>query len=175
MQRVLGAQEFTSRLKNKIVAKDVAPLPKYNYVSISKTANQSTLGECCAGPIGNFVINLTTIGITGSVCVQDIPGGCPGSETLPQLEEPTIFLTFQTINSEEEYIPSVLLFTSDVYDFTGTIVYINGVSVPTVVSTEVPYGVAALGPFPANSTISFVFPTPLTSISLIAFLPYTVS
>jgi hypothetical protein len=175
MQRVLGAQEFTSRLKNKIVSKAVSPLPKYNYVSISRTANQSTIGECCGGSIADAVVDLKTIGLFGSVCVEGIPGGCPGLEGLPQLEEPVLSLTFELVDGENDFVPSVLLFTLDPYDFTGTIVYVNGVVIPSVVSTEIPYGVAGLGPFPANSIITFVFPSPLTSIAALAFLPYTPS
>jgi hypothetical protein len=174
MRRVLGAQEFTSRLKNKIVAKQVAPAPKYNYVSISKTANHATLGECCSGQLSNMlVVDLAGVGDEAGVCVC-IPGvGCPGPETLPSLSGPTQTLTIQFTGGTVPFLPWIIIYSlSDegFYDFTGTIATVNGT--PVVPSLEGGGAFGLEGPFPSNSTVTYSFPTPFTNLIAVCFVPF---
>ena len=176
MQRVLGAQEYTSRLKNKIVAKEVAPQPltrRYNYIPISRAANRATIGECCGGTLTNgLLVDLSGIGEELGICVCNTPEiGCPGPYTLPPLPGPTQTLTLQFTNAIVPDLPVIALFsfTGGNYDFRGTIVTVNGT--PVVPSFNGPGSIVLDGPFPPNSTVTYSFPTPLTVLDAVCFVP----
>lgn len=183
--RVLGAQEYTSQLKNRVVARDVAPQPatrRYNYVPISAQANRanqvvkliSVPEKSCAGgwtdasdccKCSDSVDIVVDPQGNPCECSQfEINQGCPGLPLLYPFNCPKRVVTVRfNPDSFAGTATSALVVSGQPYvDFTGTTATIDGAPAS---AGPVPWGgeggiggMVLTGEFTTSSVITFVFP-----------------
>jgi hypothetical protein len=192
MSRVLGAQEYTSQLKNRAANKGIpqAADQKSNTVSTSIRANRANQvvkvisdptkscsggwvdkSDCCNGTC-NPVAEITFLEVLGCQCsALAVSIGCPGPVTLFPFDCPktTVRITFgpDALISPQT---SAFILVNPSIDLSGMTAEADGS--PMVVSPGELGGDATIsGAYDNGSTIVLTFPTPITELS--AFCPGT--
>jgi len=185
MSRTLGAQEYTSRLKNRVVSKSVpqAADQKSNNVVTSIRANRATQvvkevsdptkscsggwtdkSDCCG--CSSSVAEIT-IGVPAENCQCSAYGvtlNCPGPVTLFPFDCPktTVRITISSNESPGPATGAFILVTPQL-DLTGMTATADGF--PMEVNILGLGGVSIAGEFDTNSTIVLTFPYAISELS----------
>lgn len=188
--RTLGAQEYTSQLKNRVVSKSIqgSPQPatrRYNYVPISVRANRvnsvvklisnptkscsggwTDASDCCQCSNSVSIV----INAQGAQCAcsgYEVQQGCPGPATLYPFDCPksVITMTFDPA-SFEGTVTSAFILSEPFTDLTGATVTFDGV--PGLVNV-VGQGAAVISTvgeqtFTTSSTIVLTLMTPISGL-----------
>jgi hypothetical protein len=189
--RILGAQEYTSQLKNRIVSKSVpqAADQKNNTVATSILANRSNRvvkllsdptkscsggwtdrSDCCTTNCTS-VAEITFLEFTGCQCSAfAITVGCPGSLTLFPFACPktTVRITIGPDALESPQSSAFILVSPTTIDLSGMTAEVDGI--PMAISPGELGGDATIsGEYTNGSIIVLTFPTAITELS--AFCP----
>lgn len=186
---MLGAQEYTSQLKNKVVAKSIdgSPQPatrRYNYVPISVQANRANRvvklvsmpekscsggwtdeSACCKCPDSvDIVIN--SQGEDCECSQYEINNGCPGSSLLFPFECPkrVLNIRFNPTSFDGGATNAFIVSGQPYVDMTGTVVTIDGTPAIFTPNAETIGAGVIDGIFTTSSVITIVLPTAINGL-----------
>lgn len=188
--RVLGAQEYTRQLKNRVVAKsiDTSPQPahrRYNYVPISVTGNRAnrvvqlvsvpqkscsggwtTESGCCFNACSDSVeLVIDSQGQPCECSAYEVSIGCPGLPLLAPFDCPKKVITIRFSPTSFEGEGTNLFFVSGqpYTSLVGAIVTVDGVPATLLPGFD-DNSMVILGSFTTSSVIVITLPTPINGV-----------
>ena len=177
--RVLGAQEFTRQLKNRVLAKSAPPAAdqKFNTVATSILGNRSNQvvklvndpSKSCSGgwtDESGCCTYSVVVDITGGCACSALAAqiGCPGPVVLFPFSSPqsVITITFNAFSFTGTAGGAFILVDPDV-DYDSATVTIDGI--PASITSNITFGAIIIGTFTATSTIVLTLPEPVNELS----------
>ena len=182
--RVLGAQEFTRQLKNRVLAKSAPPAAdqKFNTVATSILGNRSNQvvklvnepSKSCSGgwtDESGCCTYSVVVDITGGCACSALAAqvGCPGPVVLSPFSSPQSVITI-TVNEFgfTGTAGGAFILVDPAVDYDSATVTIDGN--PASIFSSIGFGATIVGVFTAASTIVVTLPEPVNELS--AFCPY---